>query len=253
MTSSAAQSLRKVWVRCSGEDGLSLFLVFLFLALFLEPFLDRLPTRPVTSAVLCLVMLSGVASVSRGPTTRVAAGVAACAAIALRWMTHLNPAPGIARASSAASLLFMIMLTGVILLRVFTEHRVTRNVIRGAIAGYLLFGITWSILYTLLDQTVPGSFSMAGVEGADRQERLIYFSFITLTTVGYGDITPAHDISRICAVTEALVGQLYPATLLARLVSLEVSHREREVRAEGETEERHHAQTAALPVQRGGR
>jgi hypothetical protein len=69
---------------------------------------------------------------------------------------------------------------------------------------------------------------MAGMPSVERQQILTYFSFVTLTTVGYGDITPTHDITRMFAIMEALCGQLYPATLLARLVSLEVMNREKE-------------------------
>ena len=123
----------------------------------------------------------------------------------------------------------MALLTLGILYKVFSDDKpVTSHRIRGAIAAYLLFGITWSILYGLLDQTLPQAFNLpaaAGLYGPDRQEQLTYFSFVTLATLGYGDITPIHGVSRMFAIMEALIGQLYPATLLARLVSLEVTHR----------------------------
>ncbi|UFS70656.1 potassium channel family protein [Geomonas sp. RF6] len=216
------------WGRFLGEEGLSIFLLFLFLSLLLGPFLDRLPSRPINSLVFTLVMVAGVAKISRCVELRFLAGGAALVAIMLRWLTHLIPSPALERWSSWASLIFMAVLTCVVLMQVFMEERqVTAHLIRGAIAAYLLFGITWSILYTLLDQTIPGAFTMNVPAGAERQERFVYFSFVTLTTVGYGDITPSHDISRMFAVAEALVGQLYPATLLARLVSLEASHEER--------------------------
>jgi hypothetical protein len=61
---------------------------------------------------------------------------------------------------------------------------------------------------------------------AELQETFAYFSFVTLSTLGYGDITAVHPVSRMFVIMEALVGQLYPATLLARLVSLEISNRQ---------------------------
>jgi hypothetical protein len=74
--------------------------------------------------------------------------------------------------------------------------------------------------------TVPDAF--AGIEVRNNLalvDKLIYFSFMTLTSVGYGDITPLHPFARSLADIEAIIGQLYPATLLARLVTLELEHR----------------------------
>jgi hypothetical protein len=124
----------------------------------------------------------------------------------------------------------MVMLTVVILAKVFGKGPVTAHRVKGAIAVYLLFGMTWALLYGLLDQTLPNAFNLPLLGEAftpERQETLTYFSFITLTTLGYGDITPVHEISRMFVVMEGLIGQLYPATLLARLVSLEIMHREK--------------------------
>jgi Ion channel len=215
-----------------GDKGLTAFLVLLFLALFLGPFIDSAPVRMLTSLFLSLLMVAGVATMTQRMEARSFAGLVAFAAIVLRWMTHIDPTPAILRWSSLASLIFMVLLTLFVLHNVFMDDKpVTGHRIRGAIAAYLLFGITWSILYGLLDQMLPQAFSISVNGGAydpERKESLIFFSFVTLTTVGYGDITPTHDISRMFAVMEALVGQLYPATLLARLVSLEVSHRSRQ-------------------------
>jgi hypothetical protein len=212
-----------------GEEGLTLFLFLLFLALFLAPFADSIPVRLLTSFLFSVLMVFGVFNISRHSLARFLAGIVACAAIALRWMVHILPSPAILRWGSMVSLVFMVILTMAILSKVFSDSGpVTGHKIRGAIAAYLLFGITWSVLYGLLEQILPGAFSnsVAGaMYSADRQASITYFSFVTLTTVGYGDITPTHDISRMFAVMEALTGQLYPATLLARLVSLEVSHR----------------------------
>ena len=126
-------------------------------------------------------------------------------------------------------LVFMIMLTVVILAKVYGKGRVTTHRVKGAIAVYLLFGITWSLLYGLLDQTLPNAFSLPisdDIFSPERQGTLSYFSFVTLTTLGYGDIVPTHEISRMFVVMEGLIGQLYPATLLARLVSLQLMHQD---------------------------
>ena len=212
-----------------GEQRLSVFLYLLFIAFFLAPFVDSLPARLATSLLFSLVMVFGVISMSRHPAIRFLAGIVACGAIVLRWLTHLTPSPLIFKWSSFTALIFLSMLTMVFLFKVFKESgKVTVDTIMGAIAVYLLFGLTWSILYGLLDQLLPNAFNLpaiADMSSVARQQMLTYFSFVTLTTVGYGDITPTHEVTRMFAIMEALCGQLYPATLLARLVSLEVMHR----------------------------
>jgi len=232
MSSRLSESYRKLHNSLWGENSLSLFLYLLFISFFLAPFVDSLPARLVTSLLLSLVMVSGVISMSHHPAIRVFAGIVACFAIVLRWMMHLLPSPLIFKLGSLSALIFMILLTMVLLYKVFKESgKVTVDKIKGAIAVYLLFGLTWSILYGLLEQVLPNAFNLPGIadlSSADRQQMLTYFSFVTLTTVGYGDITPTHEVTRMFAIMEALCGQLYPATLLARLVSLEVMHREKE-------------------------
>jgi hypothetical protein len=211
------------------DAGLSIFLLLIILGLFLAPFLDSLPVRLLASLFFSLLMVAGVFEISRHPLARFFAGIVACAVIALRWMEHIAPSPAILRWSSVASLFFMVILTIVILSKVFSDSgTVTMQRVLGAIAAYLLFGLTWAVLYGLLAQVLPGAFShtaAGAVYSADDRASITYFSFVTLTTVGYGDITPTHEITRMFAIMEALTGQLYPATLLARLVSLEVSHR----------------------------
>ncbi len=211
------------------ETGLSFFLYLLFLSLFLAPFVDSLPARLLTSLCFSLFIFFGVINMSQQPTIRFFGGVIACVAVVLRWMRHIMPSPAILKFGSLATLVFMIMLTIMILMKVFgNKGPVTGHRIRGAIAVYLLFGIIWSVIYGLLDQILPNAFSLPAVTdeySAGRQEVLTYFSFVTLTTLGYGEVLPTHEISRMFVIIEALCGQLYPATILARLVSLELTQK----------------------------
>ncbi len=208
-----------------GDESLTAFLLLLFIAIFLGPFVDSLQVRLLTSLLFSLVMIAGVVSMSQHAAIRFAAGMVACIAITLRWLKHVMPTPTIMKLGTIAVLIFMIILTGVTLAKVFSKGRVTSHKIMGAIAVYLLFGLTWSLLYGLLDQLLPNAFSLPPIGDnfiPERQETLTYFSFVTLTTMGYGDIIPTHAITRMFVVVEGLCGQLYPATLLARLVSLEL-------------------------------
>jgi voltage-gated potassium channel Kch len=101
---------------------------------------------------------------------------------------------------------------------------VTRRRIEGAIAAYVLLGVTWAQAYEMVALAHAGAFA-GRVDDTGGFTGWLYYSFVTLTTVGYGDIVPVHPIARSLAVLEALTGQLYPAILLARLVSLEVTSR----------------------------
>ena len=118
----------------------------------------------------------------------------------------------------------------VVLTQVFREGTITFNRIQGAIAAYLLLGLFWAFVYELVSLQWPAAFASASPVGVspneDLSSRFIYFSLVTLTTMGYGDITPVHPIARSLATMEALLGQLFPAVLLARLVSMELYHRQ---------------------------
>jgi len=205
------------------------FLLLVFATLFLAPFFESALLRSLSAIFFSLLLISGVAYLSPRPLLRRIAGAVAFSAIALNWAHEFRPNPGLLIAANLVSLLCLVTLTLVVLIRVFRDTgQVTTARIQGAVAAYVLFGVTWSILYQLLDLCLPAAFSISATPGislAEQRENFAYFSFVTLTTLGYGDITAVHPIARMFVVFEALAGQLYPATLLARLVSLEISHR----------------------------
>jgi hypothetical protein len=112
-------------------------------------------------------------------------------------------------------------LTGVVGATVFGGGRVTAHRIHGAIVVYLHFALIFTYLYAIVLFFAPGAFGETlVVTDASVGQKLLYFSFSTLTTAGYGDIVPVHPLARSLANLEGIVGQLYPATLLARIASL---------------------------------
>lgn len=110
---------------------------------------------------------------------------------------------------------------------VFAPGRVTFHRIIGAVLVYLNVGLAFMSLYCFVALIVPGAFSGLGQlqDNLAVASNLIYFSFVTLTSVGYGDIVPVHPVARSLTNIETIIGQLYPATLLARLVTLELKWR----------------------------
>jgi hypothetical protein len=115
--------------------------------------------------------------------------------------------------------LYCTFLSWVVLLQTFKEGPITVHRIQGSIVVYLLISLIFGVLYHLITIADSGAFN--GLKSSDRKE-LMYFSLVTLTTVGYGDITPILPLAKSLATLEALVGQLYPAILIARLVSMQI-------------------------------
>jgi hypothetical protein len=127
---------------------------------------------------------------------------------------------------AGAWLIMGITLACVVAPAAFGSGRVTYHHIIGAILLYLTIAITFVALFTFIGSLVPRAFSGLSLEDSPAlASNLIYFSFVTLTTTGYGDIFPVHPIARSLCNLESIFGQLYPATLLARLVTLELAHR----------------------------
>jgi hypothetical protein len=127
---------------------------------------------------------------------------------------------------AGAWLIMGIVMVWVVAPAVFGPGRVTHHHIMGAILLYLTIAVIFVALFTFVGTLVPKAFSGLAVEDSPAlASNLIYFSFTTLTTTGYGDIFPVHPIARSLCNLEGIFGQLYPATLLARLVTLEIAGR----------------------------
>ena len=126
--------------------------------------------------------------------------------------------------------LALFAVTGHVMLGdVMRAGRVTTNKIYGAVCFYLLIGVAWAWGYALIGLLEPGSFGAPGAEvgagvGAVELRDFLYLSFVTLSTVGYGDFVPRSDLARLAATGEGIVGQLFLTILVARLVGLHIAH-----------------------------
>ena len=136
-------------------------------------------------------------------------------------------------ASCLLDLIFLAFVTGVIIGYVVRQERVGMDKILGAISAYLLLGLVWALIYGALELSYPGSFLLmqgfgSGTEVAHSVphwadlDNFIYYSLVTLSTLGYGDIVAVTRTARSWSAVEAIVGQLYIAILLARLIGLQI-------------------------------
>lgn len=105
----------------------------------------------------------------------------------------------------------------------YNAQDVTQDVLFAAIVVYLLMAIMWAFIFGLLELIHPGSFNSPEAHNLEASELFLYFSFITITTLGYGDITPANEMANSLAVVEAVVGQIYLVVVVAWLVGMHVS------------------------------
>ena len=124
-------------------------------------------------------------------------------------------------------LLFLILVTSVFIIGIVSMPTVTLDTLAGAVSAYFLVGITYGLAYALVEQLHPGSFRDTIMPGhVISPNEYIFFSFVTLTTVGYGDIVPWGPHARALAIIEGVTGIMYPAVLIGRLVGLRGTRQE---------------------------
>jgi Ion channel len=222
------QRFRK-WQEHTREPGLSALLVIEAMLLFVvTPFtgVGLLPSF-VPPMVYMLFVLATLVVTSR---SHLAAGFVFISVIlsTIGIIIHTDyPSVFTEWLSAGGRLLAISALSVVIAKAVFGPGRVTMHRVQGAIVLYFNFALFFFTLYQLVNVLVADAFSGLPATGAEYGSgaALLYFSFGTLSTAGFGDIKPIYPIARNLANLEAIIGQLFPATLLARLVSLEIDHR----------------------------
>jgi len=160
-------------------------------------------------------------------------------AVMTSLVEHFLPSMWLAALRSLLAALACAVLGVLLMVRVMRDGRMNVNRIMGAIGSYLLIGIVFTQAYRLLAGFIPGAFAIGGVpvDFDTISQKLSYYSFITLTSTGYGDITPVHPYARSLATMEALAGGLFLTVLVARLVGLEIDwrHEQRDLRRAEET------------------
>jgi len=206
------------------------------LALFFiwAPFVEEIEGGElIVSGLFSLVLVAGVLAVADRKRVLVIALVLAIPAIAGRWINHFRPDLIPPAVFLVAGLILIAFVVGNLLRFVLRAPSVNTEVLCASISAYLMLGLMWTMAYWLVDQLTPGgAFSFNTNTGTRSMNGFtgFYFSFITLSTVGYGDITPVSRIARWLAAMEAMTGLLYVAVLIARLVSLYSAPRSAEQR-----------------------
>ena len=180
----------------------------------------------VMTVITILVMVSLIVAVSDRKRNII---IALC--LAIPWFVSLvinfplfeSARSVLVRKEIVFAVLLFFFTTVTIFIHLLKSREVTSEILFAAVCVYLLIGLAWASLYVLVDYAYPQSFIDTSDKIAITAPRFLFFSYVTLTTVGYGTLMPATDPARSVATLEAIVGQLYLAILVARLVGLHIS------------------------------
>ncbi|HVL11950.1 MAG TPA: potassium channel family protein [Gemmata sp.] len=195
------------------------------------PLLGGTPhARLVLHLLVTFVFAAALVVVFAGHRLRVAAFLLGLPTLVGMWTGYFLPGVPTLAAQLTFHMLaagFFAFTTGAILRDIYREKGVSVDSVYGAFCGYFLTGLAFGHVYNVVELLHPGSFRgedfAADMSDDHRHYLLTYFSFLTLTTVGYGDVTPATSSARGLAVTEAITGQFYLAVLVAELIGRRVS------------------------------
>jgi hypothetical protein len=196
-------------------------LIALIVLFAVTPFVEELPNGDlVESGLVTLVMVASFLAVARSPRVLMAAAMLIVPAIAGKWLNHFFPNHVPVHYFLGFGIAFFGFTIYRILRFILKTTYVDAEVLSAGIVVYLMLGLLWSQAYILTAQVTPDTFRFPLAEGSAGRLggfNAFYFSFSTLTTVGFGDITPMSKIARTLAVMEAVTGTLYLAILISRL------------------------------------
>ncbi|MCL4806392.1 MAG: hypothetical protein KJ062_01140 [Thermoanaerobaculia bacterium] len=213
------QGTASVWKR---EEGATVLFAFLVVTLFVVPFLRAwFPVlAPASSVALVLLFIVGVLVVFPSAWAKLVACLFAGSAISLEIARLVGGGDPFGPWRVGASCVTIGLFAVVTLFRVFAPGAITTHRLVGAVAAYLLVGLTFALAYEWLEFVRPGSFQAGDRPTEGAYPTILYFSFVTLSTVGYGDVLPLSQQARALSNLESLVGVLYPAVLIGRLLAM---------------------------------
>ena len=237
MSGDVSPAKKPLFPRLYGEGRYFFLLVSLLLLFFIYPFFDGFRIAPgLLSGFFLAILLSAVSSISASRRWVAAASVLAAVAFGSYILAQLYETAILRGLTMISFALFFLLITVVILRHILSTRKVTFDTILGTICAYLVLGMVWTMVYALMEMFAPESFLHGGIPisvgFADSREgaisNFIYYSFVTLTTLGYGDITPNTSPAAAMSALEAVTGQLYLAILIARFVGLHIASAGRE-------------------------
>jgi hypothetical protein len=207
-------------------------LIALLLLMLVQPAVETLFGKYLLEALFIAVLLAGLRALEIKRGLLRFELTLLLVSLALSFVGTLGGYEGLFFLGIAGRVLFMLLVASTILLDLFRSHKVSEDTLAGAVCVYLLIAVIWANVFLLIEFLQPGSFSFT--QGQERLQLWVsreffpfyYFSLVTMTTVGYGDMSPVTTEARTFATMEALVGQIYLTILVARLVGMYLMHQQ---------------------------
>ncbi len=208
---------------CSGHY--TLLLLFIILLFTFRPYNRGEMYTGVWKLLIASTILASIFNCHHKRVIKWTASVLAIPTVVLSWMNLIHPSESIFVANAACTVIFMTLCAASILYDVVLRAHVTLETLRGVICAYFLVAFVFAYLYFLVEYIIPGSFQFTAKEVPIYAysyyiSEMLYFSFVTLLTIGFGDIVAVKDVGQTFTVLEGIIGQFYVAILVARLVSV---------------------------------
>lgn len=203
-----------------------LFIALLLLLLLYPFFTGTVHGLILLDFIFTIVLLFGIYTIIRNKTTLIIALTLGLPTLAGKWLSYFKDFPTLILIGHIFAILLFIFIIISILKQVLRGKIVSTDTIYGAVCVYFLIGIAWAFIFTVIEMLNPGSFLIDQVpinSTARKLPHFMYYSFVTLTSLGLGDIAPTTYVSRSFTYMEAIMGQFYMLILIARLVGLHIA------------------------------
>ena len=211
------------------KDRFLFLIVFIVMLIVLGPFFEVfIGLRLFMEVFFSIIFIATIYAVSQKRHHIIIAAILLIPALLAVWTPDIPMHNTVTTIGYICGLIVFAFAVISILSFIFSEETVTRQTISAAVSVYLLIALMWTFIYRLLENLYPGSFAVAHDKLQEAESIYLYFSLVTITTLGYGDITPIRSQAVALSVLEAITGQIYLVVVVAWFVGLYVSRKSRQ-------------------------
>ena len=208
---------------CFRERFLSL-LIFIIAMIIVGPLFEEFTgVRILMDILWSAVFISAIYAVSQKKHHILIAVMLALPMLGSIWTKYFVQHKALMVVGSLCGAVFFLFAIIHMLIYIYNHKEVTRDLIIGAAVVYLFMALMWTFIFVVVEILHPGSFNLPEGQGIEASRQFVYYSFVTLTTLGYGDITPITSMAKSLCILEAVIGQLYLVVMVAWLVGVYVS------------------------------